>query len=318
MISVLVVTYNETLHLERCLESLRQLSDDIHIVDSFSSDDTRDIAHKHGAHFVQHPWINYATQFQWGLDHCPLQYDWVLKMDADEYLEPALVSEIHQRLPDLPEDVTGIYLKRKVFFKGRWIRHGGFYPHILLRIWRRGAGSIEQRWMDEHPVLSHGRALLFREHLVDENLHDIHWWIDKHNRYAIREMVDLLNLKYHFLDSDERLLGGGAADKRLSGEAAPGAAPAAATQARRKRWLKERVYAVTPSGLRAGMYFFYRYFLRAGFLDGYPGFIFHFMQGFWYRLLVDVNVAEVERKTKEDRSKDHIRAVLRKEYQVDL
>ena len=306
MISVLLVTYNETLHLERCLRSLCPLSDDIHIVDSYSKDDTRDIALKYGARVVQHPWVNYATQFQWGLDHCPLKYDWVLKMDADEYLEAALADEIHERLAGLPEDVTGIYLKRKVFFKGRWIRHGGFYPHILLRIWRRGVGSIEQRWMDEHPVLSHGRALLFREHLVDENLHDIHWWIDKHNRYAIREMVDLLNLKYHFLDSDERLLAG-----------APDAAPSAA-QARRKRWMKERVYAATPSGLRAALYFGYRYIVRGGFLDGYPGFIFHFMQGFWYRLLVDVNVAEVERKTKEDRSKDHIRAVLRKEYQVDL
>ena len=304
MLSVLILTHNESKHLERCLTSLSGLSDDIHIVDSFSNDDTATIAATHGAHVVQHPFVNHALQFQWGLDHCPLKYAWVMKMDADEYVEPALAAEIHERLPGLPEDVTGIYLKRKVIFKGRWIRHGGFYPHILLRIWRRGAGSMEQRWMDEHPVLSHGRTLLFREHLVDCNLNGIQWWVNKHNRYAVREMVDLLNLKYHFMEADQRLL---TAD-----------APHGATQARRKRWIKEKVYGKIPPGLRAAAYFGYRYVLRGGFLDGYQGFVFHFMQGFWYRLLVDVNVSEVERMTLHDKSKDNIRNILKKEYQVDL
>jgi glycosyltransferase involved in cell wall biosynthesis len=306
MLSVLILTHNESRHLERCLKSLTGLSDDIHIVDSYSNDDTREIALRYGARFVEHPFVNHALQFQWGLDHCPLQYGWVMKMDADEYVEPALAREIAERLPALPEDVTGIYLKRKVIFKGKWIRHGGFYPHVLLRIWKKEAGSMEQRWMDEHPVLSHGRAVLFKEHLVDENLNGIQWWVNKHNRYAVREMVELLNLKYHFMDTDERLQTSQTGQATQTG------------QAGRKRWVKEHIYGKLPPGLRSSLYFGYRYVLRGGFLDGYAGFVFHFMQGFWYRLLVDVNVSEVERMTGHDKSKDNIRNILRKEYQVEL
>lgn len=300
MLSVIILTHNEAVHLDRCLASLITVSDDIHVVDSYSQDETEAIARSYGAHFVQHPFVHNALQFQWGLDNCNLAHDWVMKMDADEYLEPALIREIQERLPGLPDDITGIYLKRKVIFKGRWIRHGGFYPHILLRIWKRNAGSIEQRWMDEHPVLSHGRTVQFREHLVDCNLNGIQWWVNKHNDYAIREMVDLLNLKYHILEGDKRLMANDS------------------SQAKRKRWIKEKIYAPIPPGLRAFLYFVYRYILNGGFLDGYPGFVFHVMQGFWYRLLVDVNLREVERQVRTDNSREHILAILRQQYQLQI
>jgi hypothetical protein len=103
------------------------------------------------------------------------------------------------------------------------------------------------------------------------------WWTDKHNRYASREAVDLLNLEYGFMphDSVASLQGG--------------------SQAGLKRWLKEVVYARLPGGLRAFAYFFYRYVIRCGFLDGRAGGAFHVLQGFWYRYLVDAKVAEVRR-----------------------
>lgn len=298
-ISIIILTYNESLHLGRCLESVSGLSDDIHVVDSFSTDDTAAIAERFGARFVQHPFVHHARQFQWAMDHCPLRYEWCMRLDADEYLEAPLVREIQERLPALPEEVTGVYLKRKVYFKGKWIRHGGFYPHILLRLWRKGAAGMEQRWMDEHMVLTRGASVVFREDFVDYNLNGIHWWISKHNNYATREMIELLNIKYHFLPGDDRLL------------ATPG-------QARRKRWLKERVYAALSPGLRAFGYFCYRYVFRFGFLDGYYGFIFHFMQGFWYRLLVDVNLMEAEQKIGEDRRKEHILDILRTDYKAPV
>lgn len=297
-IAVIILTLNESKHLRRCLESMRQITDDIYIIDAYSTDDTLDIAEEFGAKVFQRKWISYANQFQWALENCGVTAPWVMRMDSDEYLEPALIKEINERMQNIPEDVSGIYIRRKVFFKGKWIRHGGFYPHTLLRIWRNTKGSIEQRWMDEHIVVSDGRTMLFKEHIVDYNLNSIHWWVNKHNNYAIREMIDLLNIKYGFLEGDRRLL------------------ESSTSQAKRKRFLKEKVYAGIPPGARALLYFCFRYFLRFGFLDGYRGFIFHFMQGYWYRLLVDVNVKEFEQKLNGDTDKERLKEILRTDYNI--
>ncbi|MGN6510080.1 MAG: glycosyltransferase family 2 protein [Chitinophaga sp.] len=297
-ITVIILTYNEQKHIGRCLASMRQVSSDICIVDAGSTDDTVAIAESFGARIFRNKWVNYAVQFQWALDNCGIQNPWVMRMDADEYLEPALVKEINEA--KIADDITGIYIRRKVLFKDKWIRYGGFYPHTLLRIWRNGAGSIEQRWMDEHIVLSGEGTIMLREHIVDHNLNSIHWWVNKHNNYAIREMVDLLNIKYRFLENDGRL---------LQNES---------SQARRKRYLKEKVYAALSPGARASLYFFFRYFLRFGFLDGYKGFIFHFMQGYWYRLLVDVNMKEFEEKLKGDTRKETLIELLRTDYNIAI
>ncbi|MDR6567278.1 Glycosyltransferase involved in cell wall bisynthesis [Chitinophaga ginsengisegetis] len=299
-IAVVILTFNESLHLARCLENLRQITDELYVIDAFSTDDTVAIAERFGAKVFQRKWVNYANQFQWALDHCGIETPWVMRMDADEYLEPGLVKEIRQRIDKVPAGITGIYIRRKVLFKGKWIRFGGFYPHTLLRIWRNGVGSIEQRWMDEHIVLSDGATMLFKEHIVDDNLNSIHWWVNKHNNYAIREMVDLLNIRYGFWQTDERLL-------RESG-----------TQAKRKRFLKEKVYASMSPGMRASLYFLFRYVVRYGFLDGYKGFLFHFMQGYWYRLLVDVNVQEFQQKLDGNESREDIMALLKQDYNIHI
>lgn len=299
-LAVIILTYNEEKHIGRCLETMRRVSDEIYIVDAFSTDDTVAIAETYGAKVFQHKWVNYAQQFQWGLDNCGIKAPWVMRMDSDEYLEPGLIREINDKVHQLPADVSGVYIRRKVLFKGKWIKHGGFYPHNLLRIWRNGVGSIEQRWMDEHIVLSQGKTVQFKEHIVDYNLNAIHWWVNKHNNYAIREMVDLLNIKYHLLDADKRLL------------------EMESTQAKRKRFLKERVYSSLSPGMRASFYFLYRYVLRFGFMDGYHGFVFHFMQGYWYRLLVDVNLEEFERKLNGDKGKEKMLAVLKEDYNIVL
>ncbi|WP_436487011.1 glycosyltransferase family 2 protein [Chitinophaga sp. ARDCPP14] len=299
-IAVVILTFNESLHLARCLENLRQITDELYVIDAFSTDDTVAIAERYGAKVFQRKWVNYANQFQWALDHCGIETPWIMRMDADEYLEPGLVKEIRQRMDKVPDGITGIYIRRKVLFKGKWIRFGGFYPHTLLRIWRNGVGSIEQRWMDEHIVLSDGATMLFKEHIVDDNLNSIHWWVNKHNNYAIREMVDLLNIRYGFWQTDERLL-------RESG-----------TQAKRKRFLKEKVYASMSPGMRASLYFLFRYILRYGFLDGYKGFLFHFMQGYWYRLLVDVNVQEFQQKLDGNESREDIMALLKQDYNIHI
>lgn len=301
-IAVIILTFNEEKHIGRCIENMKQVSDDIYIIDAYSTDRTLEIAKSFNAKVYQNKWVNHAHQFQWAIDNCNISNPWIMRMDADEYLEPALVQEIKTKLPDMPADVAGVYLKRKVLFKGKWIKYGGFYPHILMRLWRNGMGHIEQRWMDEHIVVSGGRTVHFKENMVDYNLNSIHWWVNKHNNYAVKEMVELLNIKYRFFESD---------DKLMTSENADG-------QTKRKRFIKEKVYSAISPGLRATMYFLFRYFIRLGFLDGYQGFVFHFMQGYWYRLLVDVNLQEFERKLNGDTSKEKLVTLLKTDYNIIL
>jgi glycosyltransferase involved in cell wall biosynthesis len=275
-ITAVILTHNEEQHLARCIASLRGLATQLVVVDCFSNDTTVAIAQAHGARVIQRPWISYAVQFNWALTQLDADSEWVIRIDADEVLTPTLVAEIKARLPQVGPEVDGVYWSRRMTFQGKLIRHGGVFPVRVLRLFRHGRGECENRWMDEHIKVA-GPTVDFVGEMVDDNLHSLTWWTDKHNKYASREAVDLLNLEYGFMphDSVARLRGG--------------------KQAGVKRWLKKRVYARLPTGFRAFAYFFYRYVLRLGFLDGQAGTAFHFLQGFWYRYLVDAKVAEVKR-----------------------
>lgn len=271
-----VLTFNEEQHLARCLASLAGVATDVIIVDCFSSDATLEIARAHGAQVLQRSWVNHATQFNWALTQIDANTDWVLRVDADEVLTAELAAEINARLQNIDAEVHGVYCSRRMTFQGQLMRYGGIFPVRVLRLFRHGRGQCENRWMDEH-IKVDGPTVDFRGELIDDNLNSLTWWTDKHNKYASREAVDLLNLQYHFTphDSVANLRGG--------------------KQAGVKRWVKEVVYARLPGGFRAFAYFFYRYVIRLGFLDGQAGTAFHFLQGFWYRYLVDAKVAEVRR-----------------------
>jgi len=299
-LAAIILTYNEEIHITRCIESLIALVDSVFVIDSFSTDSTVSVAKSLGAFVVEHPFINQAEQFQWGLNNLPISTKWIMRLDADEYLEPDLVTEIQEKLPAIPLDVDGIYIRRKVFFMGQWIRYGGFYPHTLLRIWCNGRGRVEQRWMDEHIVLPpNAETITLEGHLVDDNRKGITFWTNKHNNYASREMADILIHKYFPLQGDYGL-------REMNAD----------PQARWKRALKDIVYVKLPVGFRAALYFFYRYFLKLGFLDGSRGFIWHFLQGFWYRLLVDIKIIEVEQRAKGDHQR--IKSILKDEYGIEI
>lgn len=274
-ITAILLTHNEDLHIERCLRSLNQFVDRVVVVDSFSSDRTVDIARSLGAQVLQNKWINYANQFQWGVDNAEIDSGWILRIDADEYFEEAAIAEIAERLPSLLDSVTAIEFKRKVYFRNQWIRWGGYYGLRLTRLWRVGAGSIEQRWMDEHIAIDHGTSLLFsRGDLVDNNLKDITWWTEKHNGYATRQMIDFINLEYGLFAGDQRV-----------SEDANGSA-------KWKRFLRNTIFGKSPLYLRSLLYYVQRYFFRLGFLDGRQGFVFHFLQGFWNFMLIDAKIDE--------------------------
>ncbi len=296
-ISVIILTHNEQQHIERCIKSLLVFTDKIFVVDSGSTDATVKIAESLGAKVTYNPWVTYAVQFNFGIEHNPFQTTWLMRMDADEYVTPELGAEIRQKLGALAEDTSGVYVKRRVMFMNQWIRRGGYYPIWLLRLWRRGQGICEELWMDEHIKLSQGKTIQFENDIIDHNLNNLTWWTQKHNNYAIREVIDLLDIKYNFSNT-ERVV------PKLFG-----------TQEQRKRYLKLK-YASLPLFTRPFGYFLYRYFLKFGFLDGTKGLMWHFLQGLWYRFLVDAKIYEVYFRA--GRDKDAIVEFFKTEYGKDL
>lgn len=275
-ITSVTLTFNEERHIARALASVREFAQRAIVVDCGSTDSTAAIARDCGAEVLVNPWRNHATQFNWALDQLAGDTEWVLRLDADEVVSPELAAQIAARLPTLDDTVDGVVVSRRMTFLGRPIRHGGVFPVRVLRLFRHGRGRCENRWMDEH-ILVPGRTVELKGEILDDNLNSLSWWIEKHNAYASREAVDLLNLEHRFMLHDTvASLGGGG-------------------QAGAKRWIKERVYARLPGGARAFAYFFYRYLLRFGFLDGREGLAFHVLQGFWYRYLVDAKLFEVRK-----------------------
>ena len=296
-ISVIILTQNEEKHIERCLKSLLLFTDKIFIVDSGSTDRTIEIAESLGAKVIHNQWITYATQFNVGIAKNPFQTKWLMRMDADEYVTSELAQEINDTINNFSEDVSGFYIKRRVFFMNQWIRRGGYYPIWLLRIWKNGQGICEELWMDEHIKLSGGKTIQLKNDIVDHNLNNLTWWIQKHNNYAIREVIDLLDIKYNFAETER-------VEPVLFG-----------TQEQRKRYLKIK-YASLPLFTRPVIYFLFRYIFKLGFLDGKKGLIWHFLQGLWYRFLVDAKLFEVYFRVGKD--KDKIIEFFKNEYGKDL
>ncbi len=295
-LTVIILTFNEEKHIERCIKSVLNIASEVIIIDSYSVDRTVDIATKLGARVIQNPFSNHAKQLNFGLDTANITTEWVMKMDADEYLSEELCSEVNNMAID--PNVNGLYVKRRVYFLDKWIKHGGYYPTWLLRIWRNGQGRSEQKLMDEHIILAKPVTQRLKHDIIDENFNNLTWWTEKHNHYASKEAVELLNEEYDLLNRQSLVL------PRLFG-----------TQEQRKRFLKQK-YANLPLFIRPFFYFIYRYFFKLGFLDGKAGFIWHFLQGFWYRFLVDAKIFDIKRRA--ENSKGDIVTALRDEYGVTL
>lgn len=295
-ISVIILTFNEELHIKRCIESVNEIAKDIFIVDSFSTDNTTEIADSLGAKVFKNKWENnYAKQFNWALDNLPITTKWVLRLDADEYLTPELQKEIKEGLPHLTEDINGIVFKRRHIFLDKWIKRGT-YPVKLLRLFKYKKAICEQRWMDEHIVLLEGTSVEFENDFVDHNLNNLTWWTAKHNGYAIREAIDLLDIELGLIENKN-------ANVKLSPQAA------------HKRQKKYR-YARQPLFVRSFLYFIYRYIFKLGFLEGKEGFLWHFLQGWWYRTLVDAKIFEIKRTCGNDKEK--IKSYLKENYNIEL
>lgn len=275
----LILTLNEERHIQRCIESLQGQCASILVVDSGSSDRTCDIARSLGAEILVHPFVTHAGQVNVAIDHLADRGGWLLRIDADEIFDKDSNQSLAQALTGAGAGagagVDGLLVQRRIHFMGRRIRHGGIEPIWQLRLWRNGQGRCEQRWMDEH-IRVQGDVEKSGVILSDINLNSLTWWTAKHNSYASREVIDQLGRRHGFAAGDGIEQGGGAAQARL------------------KRLIKHQFYHRLPGGLRALAYFFYRYALRGGFLDGRAGWYFHLLQALWYRTLVDAKASEIE------------------------
>ena len=276
-IDAIILTFNEEENIEQCLKSIVGLVKNIYIVDSESTDGTVNIANKYNCHVVSNKFVNQAIQLNWALDNLPIQSEWVLRLDADEYLLPELKDEIASVIPSLSSEVTGLYLKRRLIFLGRWIRHGGHYPTWLLRMFRYGKARSELVDINEHIVLLEGRGDSLKNDFVDCNHKNLEYWLLKHEKHAKRKAVFFRKLETRY---DPTWI-----PPRLFG-----------VQAERKRWLMQNIFLRCPLFFRAFLFFFYRYFLRLGFLDGVQGLIYHFLHGCWYPFYTDAKLYEYLQK----------------------
>ena len=274
-IAVIILIGQEKIHLQRCVKKLATLSPrQIFLVESQPDDGgvviAKETAEKFGLRLETkyNKWPGlYAKQFNWALDNLPIEAEWILRLDADEYLTPDTIEKLKTFLSPTPNSnsndaVAGLTLELKRRFCGGEIRHATNGIR-LLRIWRRGKGRSEERAMDEHIIVD-GKVIDFDGAFYDDNLNSMDWWREKHRGYAKREAADALAFARGEIQFK----------------------PA-----------KEAYYKL-PRYFRAFAYFCIRYFLKGGFLDGYAGWMWNFWQGLWYRCLVDREIGRMSRSRK--------------------
>ena len=281
-LSVIVITYNAGLDIVPCLESVPSWAGEIFIVDSFSTDDTVELARRCTANVVQHQFEGFAAQRNWALENLPLGYEWVLFIDQDERVTPELAEEIRQVIAG-DSTIAGFYIKRRCVFMGRWLKHGGHYPNAVLRLFRRSLGRVVEVGVREYVVVN-GEMDWLRHDMIHESVKSLGEWTAKHNRYADLEAAEMLSKA-----GWQNLLATANKERRPEGGT--------------RLWLRHQVWDRLPILGRPLVLFTYRYVFRLGFLDGIPGLIYCFLHDLWYPFLIDAKYLERRRVTHVDSPK---------------
>ena len=273
-VGIILLVYNEEIHLKRCLDNLLLLTSNIYVVDSYSNDKTVDILNEYGINFVQNTFINHSNQLNFAIKNFPYKTNYIIRIDSDELLSLELIQEIKtSKLLDSTSDISGFYIKRKVKFLNKTLNYGNINPIWLLRLWKIGKGVCDDKLMDEKIIVSDQNTAKLQNIIIDNNLNNLTWWTHKHNNYSNREALEILNNKY--LITKNSFKGDYYSIDFIL-------------------FLLKSFYNKMPIFLRSFLLFFYSYFLKFGILDGIPGFIWNVLQVFWYRYLVDVKVYEFE------------------------
>ncbi len=268
MISIVILTFNSSASIRRTLRSIATLSDDVHVVDSFSTDGTVEICREHGCEVTQRNFQNYAEQRNWAIANLPLKYEWQLHLDSDEEMESSSAEAV-RKIDLLNSPFDGYIIGRRTVVFGRVLRFGGIGKSWHLRLFRRGAALCENRLYDQH-FTSKGKLKVLKVTLCDHQEMSLSEWTARHNRWSDLEAEEILKVVPADLTVTPKLAG---------------------TPIERVRFLKSRYYRLPPF-YRALAYFVWRYVVMAGFLDGRPGLVYHVLQGFWFRFLVDSKLYE--------------------------
>lgn len=264
-ITVLILTHNEEKNIEDCIRSAWQIASRIIVVDCGSTDATVPLAEKLGAETCFHPWEGHAAQFNWALDNCKIETQWVFRLDADERISPELAEEIKGKLSDeASASVDGYKMRWHIYFMNKQLKYGGTHKPYFLRLFRFGAGRVENKLMDEH-ILVNGKVEPLQQNLIHYDYKGLDAWLTKHIWYS--------NLELQMYQIQRDMVGGNESQKKKRG-----------------------FYYRLPAFFRARLYFWYRYYIQLGFLDGVEGKIFCFLQAYWYRFLVDAKLHELENK----------------------
>jgi glycosyltransferase involved in cell wall biosynthesis len=286
-LSAFVLTKNEESNLDPCLQSLVPCCDDIHLVDSYSTDRTLEIARKYDAQIHQHAFEGHTKQRTWALKNLPFRHQWVIALDADHRVTRELRNELVHLFANPPEHIHGLFVKRRQIFRGRWIRFGGYYPKYMLKVFRHDAAFLDDDEFDYRFYVKGATAKLQHD-ILEENRNEwrISFFVEKHNKFATEQATEEVK-------------------RRARGQKYLVSVTPCGNPDQRILWLKTIWYKV-PLYVRPFLYFFYRYFLRLGFLDGKEGFIFHFLQSFWFRLLVDIRMEEIWAELGKERQKENV------------
>ncbi|HEY4785460.1 MAG TPA: glycosyltransferase family 2 protein [Bacteroidales bacterium] len=276
-LTVILLTFNEEQNLPECFESIKTLNANLFVVDSFSTDGTVEFLKKNQINYVQHPFENYANQRNWAQQHNPFNTEWVFHLDAGERFTEELTDWLKNKFDPENNLADGYMFSRRTMIFGKEVYHGGQYPNFHLRLFRAVKGKCEEKLYDQHFVVAGNvKAIKHRIDIIDTVLDSWHNFIEAHNRWALYEAIEIV--KQNQADTGE-------VKSRLFG-----------SPIERRRWFKNNIFQKAPLFIRSLLFFLYRYIFRFGFLDGKTGLAFHFLQGFWFRFLIDANVLEIRVK----------------------
>lgn len=276
-IVAIILTFNSEISIAKVIDSCKNIVFRILVVDSFSSDQTVDIAVSLGCEVVKHEFDNYSKQRNWAQAYANLEpTDWVLHLDSDEIISTELAESIQQVSAENSQEIDGYLVRRLSYFLGHPIKYGHINPSWHLRLFKASRGSCEDRLYDQH-FLVPGKTKKLKGFLLDLQLTTIENWTASHNRWSSAEALEVFFKSEAEKNQDKTLPASLQGDLRMQ-----------------KRWLKNNLYYRSPLLLRVFIFFIYSYFLRLGFLDGKTGLIYHVLQVFWFRFLTDCKIIEMQ------------------------
>lgn len=276
-ISVIILTYNEDINLEKCLKSLSDYADEVIVVDSYSTDMTIEIASKFTQKIYKNKFETHNKQWSWAMIHTSINNEWVLGLDADQIVTKELWDELKELFTGDINNIDGIYINRKYIFRGQWIKYGGMFPKYLLKLFKKNKVLIDENELVDHHFYINGNTINTSNYIVEENYKEnaLSFWMAKHRKYAVLFADELVK------NNKSKII-----TPKFKGN-----------HDQHSLYLKS-IYFSYPLFLRPILYFVYRYFYKLGILDGRQGLIFHFLHAFWFRFIIDLNINELKKSKK--------------------